>query len=283
MFLEQPRFPSSISYGTIGGPKYKTNIIEKNSGWENVNIVWPQGRHEYDLVYAVKDQPTIEALLAFFHAVKGRSAGFRFKDWADYKSCSTNSTPYFTDQPVSGLPDGVRRSFQLAKNYTKGGLNTIRLIKKPVANTVNVGISGFAASNITIDTTTGTITFPANNTGNITGATKTNPCVLTANNSLGPNSTIYVSGVAGMVALNNKRYKVLNRTATTITIDVNSIGFAAYTNGGVFHTLPQAGEVITAGFEFDVPVRFLSDEMNISIDNFRTRTVQNLGLVEIKI
>lgn len=283
VFLEAPRFPTDINYGLTGGPKYKTHIIEKNSGWENANIVWPQGRHAYDLVYAVKDQLTIEAVLAFFHAVKGRSRGFRFKDWADFKSCSVNSIPHFTDQLVSGLPDGTRRSFQLAKNYTKGDLNTVRLIKKPVANTVTVGINGFAASNVAIDTTTGTITFPVNSTGNITGAIKANPCVLTANNFLSSNSTIYVSGLAGMTMLNNKRYKVLSRTATTITIDVNSTGFAAYTSGGVFHTLPQAVEVITAGFEFDVPVRFLNDEMNMSIDNFRTRTVQSLGLVEIRV
>lgn len=282
-FLETPRFPTDINYGVTGGPKYKTNIIEKNSGWENANAVWPQGRHEYDLVYAVKDQVTIESLLAFFHAVKGRSLGFRFKDWADYKSCGVDSNPTFLDQQVNDTPNGVIRTFQLAKNYIKGSTATVRQIRKPVVGTVTVGIGGLAATGVTLDSTTGIITFPVDATASITGATKANPCVLTANNTLTANDTIYISGVVGMTQLNGNRYKVLSRTSTTITIDVNSTSFGTYTSGGTFHTLPQTGEIITAGFEFDVPVRFTNDEMTISIDNFSTRTVQNLNLTEIRV
>lgn len=282
-FLETPRFPTDINYGVAGGPKYKTNIIEKNSGWENANVVWPQGRHDYDLVYAVKDQASIEAMLAFFHAVKGRSLGFRFKDWADYKSCGADSTPTYVDQAVSGTPNGTLRTFQLIKTYVKGSVNTVRAIKKPVSGTVLIGIANLSVSGMTIDTSTGIITFPADSTNSITAATQANPCVLTANNTLTANDTIYISGVGGMTQLNGHRYRVLSRTTTTITIDVNSTSFNAYTSGGVFHTLPQTGEVITAGFEFDVPVRFMNDEMNISIDSFKTRTVQNLTLTEIRV
>lgn len=283
-FLETPRFPTDINYGVTGGPKYKTNIIEKNSGWENANVVWPQGRHEYDLVYAVKNQATIEALLAFFHAVKGRSLGFRFKDFADYKSCGVDNTPTFIDQLVSGSPNGVTRTFQLAKNYIKGSVSTVRLIKKPVSGTVLVGVGGLAFSGITVDTTTGIITFPTNITGTITAITKSNPCVLTANNTgLVANDTLHISGVVGMTQLNGNRYKILSRTSTTITIDVNSTNFSTYTSGGVYNKLPQTNEIITAGFEFDVPVRFTNDDMAISIDNFKTRTVQNLSLMEIRV
>jgi uncharacterized protein (TIGR02217 family) len=282
-FIEAPRFPTDINYGIVGGPKYKTNLIEKNSGWENANAVWPQGRHEYDLVYAVKDQITIEALLAFFHATKGRSVGFRFKDWADFKSCGVDSMPAFTDQLVSGVPDGFIRSFQLAKNYIKGSISTVRLIKKPVSGTVIVGIGGLLANGVTVDTTTGIITFPADITGSVTEVTQANPCVLTANNNLAENDTIYISGIVGMTQLNGNRYRVLSRTSTTITIDVNSTSFSTYSSGGTFHTVPQTSEVITAGFEFDVPVRFTNDEFNVSIDSFSTRTVQNLILTEIRV
>lgn len=282
-FLETPRFPTDINYGVSGGPKYKTNIIEKNSGWENANVVWPQGRHEYDLVYAVKEQASIEAMLAFFHAVKGRSLGFRFKDWADYKSCGVDSTPTYADQAVSGTPNGTLRTFQLMKTYIKGSSTTQRLIKKPVSGTVLVAIGTLSISGLTIDTSTGIITFPADSTNAITGATKANPCVLTANNTLTAGDTIYLSGISGMTQLNGHRYRILSRTTTTITIDVDSTSFNTYTSGGVYHTVPQTGETITAGYEFDVPVRFMNDEMNISIDSFKTRTVQNLTLVEIRV
>jgi uncharacterized protein (TIGR02217 family) len=282
-FLEEPRFPTDINYGVAGGPKYKTNIIEKNSGWENANAVWPQGRHEYELVYAVKEQITIESLLAFFHATKGRSLGFRFKDWADYKSCGVESSPNYLDQQVSGIPNGVTRIFQLAKNYIKGSVSTVRLITKPVIGSVFLGVGGFETTGAVLNSTTGLVTFPLDITGTITAITKANPCVLTANNSLTTDDTIYISGVAGMPQLNGHRYRVLSRTNTTITIDVNSTSFGTYSSGGVFHTLAQTGEIITAGFEFDVPVRFTNDEMPISIDNFTTRTVQNLSLTEIRV
>lgn len=283
IFLETPRFPVNINYGVVGGPKYKTNIIEKNSGWENANVIWPQGRHEYDVVYAVKDQATIETLLAFFHAVKGRSIGFRFKDFTDYKSCSVNSTPSFIDQPLVGLTNGINRDFQLTKTYITGTRSTSRTIKKPVAGTVIVAVNSLQKTSFLLNTTTGIVTFDPDLTNSISGATRSNPCVLTANNSITPGETIYISGIVGMTQLNNHRYKVLSRTNTTLTIDVDSSAFSNYVSGGVYHTIPQPGEVVTAGFEFDVPVRFTNDDLHISVDNYKTRTVQNLGLIEIRV
>jgi uncharacterized protein (TIGR02217 family) len=235
-FLESPRFSTDINYGVVEGPTYKTNIIEKNSGWENANVVWPQGRHEYDVVYTVKDQATIEALLAFFHAVKGRATGFRFKDWADYKSCGVDITPTFADQPVIGLPNGITRTFQLAKIYNKGILSTTRTIRKPVSNTVLVGVNGLSLNGMTVDTTTGIITFPSDLTNGITGISKANPCVITANSTLSAGATIHLSGINGMTQLNDYRYRVLARTSTSITIDVDSTQFFSYTSGGVYHT-----------------------------------------------
>src|SRR5574337_601453 len=34
--------------------------------------------------------------------------------------------------------------------------------------------------------------------------------------------------------------------------------FSAYTSGGVVHSAPQSGEAVTAGCEFDIPVKFLT-------------------------
>jgi len=282
-FLESPRFPTDLSYGVVGGPTYKTNIIEKNSGWENANSVWPQGRHEYQLVYAAKDQVTIEGILNFFHMAKGRWGGFRFKDFADFKSCNADTTVSFTDQLVSGALDISNRNYQLIKTYTQGVTSTIRVIKKPVSGTVIVGISGLQEIHFVVDTTTGIITFDADHTAAITNATQANPCVITAANTLAAGYTVYLSGISGMTGLNSHRYSVLSATSTTFTINVDTRAMGAYSSGGVYHTLPQAGEVITAGFQFDVPVRFENDNLQVSIDSNKTRSIQNLALMEVRI
>nr|BDD46837.1 glycoside hydrolase family 24 [bacterium] len=48
-------------------------------------------------------------------------------------------------------------------------------------------------------------------------------------------------------------------------------------------TPPAGGEIITADFEFDVPVRFDTDELNISLDNFELGSWSNIPIVEIRI
>jgi len=284
-FMETPRFPTDINYSVVGGPMYKTHIVVKNSGFENANSVWPEGRHEYDVVYAVKDQTTIESLLDFYHAMKGRFHQFRFKDFSDYKSVPVDSSISALDQPMQGDVDGVNATFQLQKQYSQGTFATIRTIRKPVTGTTIVAISGvqIIPTQFSIDITTGIVTFNTGDSDVITGATNANPCVLTANNTLSTASTIYISGVVGMTQLNGNRYNILIRTSTTITIDVDSTSFGTYISGGQFNSLPETGETVTAGFEFDVPVRFVDDKLPISIDSPNTRTVQSLPLIEVRV
>jgi len=47
--------------------------------------------------------------------------------------------------------------------------------------------------------------------------------------------------------------------------------------------VPQEGQVITAGFEFDVPVRFSADELNINIANFNAGEIPSIQLQEIRL
>jgi uncharacterized protein (TIGR02217 family) len=49
----------------------------------------------------------------------------------------------------------------------------------------------------------------------------------------------------------------------------------------VFPTAPAAGVAITAGFEFDVPVRFDTDELDIDLSAFEAGAVPRIPLVEI--
>ncbi|WP_421786022.1 phage distal tail protein, Rcc01695 family [Hyphobacterium sp.] len=49
-----------------------------------------------------------------------------------------------------------------------------------------------------------------------------------------------------------------------------------------FTTPPAAGSILTAGFEFDVPVRFDTDRLAISLDAIEAGEVADLPIVEIK-
>lgn len=63
-----------------------------------------------------------------------------------------------------------------------------------------------------------------------------------------------------------------------------SSGWAADPATGrvTFSTAPSAGAAITAGFEFDVPVRFDSDMMDVTLDIERLGSITSIPLVEIR-
>jgi uncharacterized protein (TIGR02217 family) len=49
-----------------------------------------------------------------------------------------------------------------------------------------------------------------------------------------------------------------------------------------FTTAPTAGVEITADFEFDVPVRFDTDHMAVTIETFRLHRWQQIPIVELR-
>ncbi len=49
-----------------------------------------------------------------------------------------------------------------------------------------------------------------------------------------------------------------------------------------FDTPPAAGAVLTAGFAFDVPVRFASDRLDISLEAFEAGEIPSVPLIEIR-
>lgn len=67
-------------------------------------------------------------------------------------------------------------------------------------------------------------------------------------------------------------------------VEVTS-GFTVDGGTGVvtFDSPPTAGAAITAGFEFDVPVRFESDALNLSVENFKAGAVGSISLLEIRV
>lgn len=50
-----------------------------------------------------------------------------------------------------------------------------------------------------------------------------------------------------------------------------------------FNSAPTSGVVITADFEFDVPVRFDTDQLSASLDNYGSHSWSNIPLVEVRV
>jgi len=65
---------------------------------------------------------------------------------------------------------------------------------------------------------------------------------------------------------------------TAFTVDPTT-GLVAFQPGNV----PAAGAAITAGFEFDVPVRFDTDKLEINIQGFRHGAIPAIPIVEIRL
>ena len=66
---------------------------------------------------------------------------------------------------------------------------------------------------------------------------------------------------------------------------VQGSGFSVDTTTGLvtFDTAPAQDAVITAGFEFDVPVRFDTDSLSVNLANFNAGDIPSIPIVEVKV
>ena len=206
-FIETPRFPDDISYGSKTGPAFATSIVEQDSGSEIRNQYWTYPRHQFDVAYGVTTLDRLENLLYYFHVVAGRAVGFRYKDFFDFKSCAKGSTPTNLDS-ILGVGTGALATFQLYKTYLQTPYTRLRKILKPIVSTVIVAVAGVATTQFTCSGTTGIITFAGGN-------------------------------------------------------------------------IPGNGQSVTAGFEFDVPVRFDVDTLSINIEDYNVGST-SIPLIELK-
>lgn len=72
--------------------------------------------------------------------------------------------------------------------------------------------------------------------------------------------------------------------AESVLVAVNGAP-AAFTRDGaeiVFDTPPADGAAVTAGFRFDVPVRFDTDRLEVSLDHFGAGFAASVPLVEVR-
>jgi len=75
----------------------------------------------------------------------------------------------------------------------------------------------------------------------------------------------------------------------TVTIGVGgqelASGWSVDTTTGVitFDSAPASGQPVTAGYEFDVPVRFNTDYMEIDLSAFQAGNIPSIPIVEVRI
>lgn len=210
MGFHEVRFPANLSFGSVGGPERRTDIVALASGFEERNTPWAHARRRFDAGMGLRSMDDLAALVAFFEARFGQLHGFRWKDWSDFKSGLPTRGVTFEDQEIA-RGDGTTRTFTLIKAYVSGPARYERPITKPVRDTVRAGIGGverFNAQDYLVDHATGAITF---------------------------------------------------------------------------NDPPEPGAVVTAGFEFDVPVRFDTDRIAVSVASFQAGEVPQIPVVEVRV
>lgn len=145
------RLDRDIEAGAKAKPRYSTDIITTDGGYEVRNSRWayPLFSYEFNLE---PGSPTfdldLEDFVNLFHVVGGSAGTFRFRHWSDYVA---------TNQAI-GIGDGVKVAFQLYRTYTRGALTRNRKIVRPTIATV-VARVGATVTAVTTDPLTGIITF----------------------------------------------------------------------------------------------------------------------------
>ena len=274
MFHEQ-RFLDCVKFGASGGPAFDTSIVPVLSGAESRNGNWEIPLHKFEVGMAARVKSEFMALKTTHLLCWGRLYGFRWKDWADFEASPAEGVLRGLIGKKAAGTQGFGYGipvYQLHKMYSLFSLAFYRRILKPVAGTVTVRRNGspvtvgVAAGNIAIDTANGRITFVADQSIGIASHTVGASHVVTMNAALSPNfaigGRIYVTGVTGTAAslLNGRSHAITNVSSAVITTSTNTNGLTA--NGGSAYYYPQPTDSLTASFEFDVPVRFDTDEFN---------------------
>lgn len=200
------RFPTSIAFGSSGGPERRTEVVALGSGGERRNARWAESRRRYDAGYGVRSLADLHTVIAFFEERRGKLFGFRWRDRADDGSAPPGTDPTATDQNL-GIGDGMTTVFALKKIYGELHAPYARPIAKPVEGSVSVAIDGTATEDFAVDLASGLVTLAM---------------------------------------------------------------------------APTEGAIITAGFRFDVPVRFDTDQLVINLAAFEAGEIPSIPIVEIK-
>lgn len=288
-FIETPRFPENISYGSTGGPGFNTDVVFVSSGFENTNQNWAQSKCEFEASHGLKTQAQLDDLVTFFRICAGRATFFRYKDWSDF-SVTTSQGRIST----AAVGDGTPGPMQLVKRYTWGSYTTDRLIKKPTASPApsvyRAGVLKTLTTHYTMDLL-GNVTWGSDASSSASSITPgaTTQVVLGANpGTLIAGQKIYLTGFAGTDAalVNNLAHTINSVSGSgpyTFTLATVTTGKTITLGSGAGAKYPQATEALTWSGEFDVPCRFDTDKMKVSLAFYQGFEWSQIPIVEVRL
>lgn len=180
MSFFEAEFPKAIEFQQEGGLAFNTDVLPVQSGIEQRNRIWSfPARGEYTASVIAAQQPGsssaafIDAVRTFWLMVGGRADGFRYLDPIDNAAGALAGVA--SENMGSTSNPAI---WQLQKTYSLGGRTLVRTITKPImagvvdyennalANTVVVSnLGSIGVTIVTIDYTTGLITFSGTPTG----------------------------------------------------------------------------------------------------------------------
>lgn len=143
------QFPPQISFGSSGGPAFKTLTQTAQNGREVRQSLWTMPLYEFDASLAIQSQEEYNLVRALYMVSRGPQRSFRYKDWSDFR---------FEDDLI-GVGDGERVNFQAARAYAAGGEVMYRAITKLVAGTITIWVNGVQDTSALYDANTGGIGF----------------------------------------------------------------------------------------------------------------------------
>lgn len=149
MFIEE-RLLDSVSYGTVYGESFNTDIKVMRNKSESRNMQWSESQGTYTLVFDALLEEDRAKVMKVFRTCRGRGVGFRLKNWVDYKA---------KNETLGVMTDNTQ-SFQLKITSSAGGYTTVKTIRKPVVGRVVVYVDGVETP-ATIDYTKGIVTVAA--------------------------------------------------------------------------------------------------------------------------
>jgi uncharacterized protein (TIGR02217 family) len=270
--IDEVRFPELISRGAVGGPTFSTIVVASATGIEQRIGQWSKARHKWDVSHALRTPVFAETLMAFFIARAGKLRGFRFKDWRDFQA--TLETLY---------PTGAS-TVQLEKSYTSGLRTQRRPIYKPVQSAgITVLRNTVAFTLFAIDWNSGTLFLTPDSEKVITAITNAVTAVVssTAHGFLA-GDFVFITLVNGMTQINNRTVEILSVNANDFTIDLDTTDYGVYTSGGIAGKYIQPSELLQWTGEFDVPVRFDTDIMNLLQADSQARAWENVPVIELR-
>lgn len=287
-FLEES-LNGGIQYGSSWADDYNVNVSTTSGGQEYRSLVHIFPVRKFDVTFMMDNVNMWVNLVNIYHRAHGKYAGFRAKCIDEFTSNPDGTTAESAfDQPMGPIVAGS--TYQLRKYYGRdkaaGATGyAYRNIYKPVNGTVLVGVqsNNIRSADWSVNTTTGVVTFAANKLINITGISKAAQAVISTTNTAGlvSGQSVYISGCVGMTQINGLRaFITAVNTNVSITVNINSTAFGTWSSGGTANTNPQSGESVTAGFQFDFPVRFNST-LPVGQNKPMYRDITSIELLEI--